>query len=500
MADAVDAVSDTSDEAGGDPSDEPVDPVAIGGKRARRPAAVLVAALVVGLCTDLTVRQSGPGTAWVLWGSAIVGGMAFAVARGRRAALVVLAGAWLFVPWFALRASPWLLVPNALAYLALVTYAADLAAGGPVRRSVTGFAAVVASWVPAGRDAPALVWHGAVVTLDSSGRRHHVPWRRLGRAALIAVPVLVVLAVLLATGDALFASTFRIESAEWLSHVVWVPLGALVFAVLATMGTEPSRANEPTGKNPLRVMDAGLLLGGVTVLFAAYAGVQLNALLAGSAYVERETGLTYAEYARTGFFQLMAAAAISFGVLCAVRTPVRRAADGGRTLRWLVGAVIVLTQGLVIGSIIRIRLYSNVFGLTHLRLYTVVCAGWLGVVVVLAGVAAIRRGSAGWMAPAAAVLAACAVFAMNLVDPDGLVARRNVGRADVSTARFDGPYLSGLSADAVPWIVAHLDEAPEGERASLLEALCARDFGGDGWASWNLAEARARDALADRCT
>lgn len=493
------AVATVSDDTSSDTNAAPVSTATVGGKRARRPAAVLVGALAVGVCTDLMVRQSGPGIAWVLWGSAIVIGMAVAVARGTRAALVALAGAWLFVPWFALRTSPWLLVPNALAFVALVTYAADLAAGGRVRRSVTGFAAVTAGWVVAGRDAPALLWHGAVDTLDSSGRRHHVPWRRLGRAALIAVPVVIVLAVLLATGDALFASTFRVESAAWLSHLVWVPLGAVVFATLATMGTAPSGANEPTGKNPLRVMDAGLLLGGVTVLFAAYAGVQLNALLAGSAYVERETGLTYAEYARSGFFQLMAAAAISFGVLCAVRTPVRRAADGGRTLRWLVGAVIVLTQGLVIGSIIRIRLYSNVFGLTHLRLYTVVCAGWLGVVVVLAGVAAIRRGSAGWMALAAAALAACAVFAMNVVDPDGLVARENIGRADVSAARFDGPYLSGLSADAVPWIVAHLDEVPEGERAALMQRLCERDFAGGGWASWNLAEARARDALADRC-
>ena len=164
------AVATVSDDTSSDTNAAPVSTATVGGKRARRPAAVLVGALAVGVCTDLMVRQSGPGIAWVLWGSAIVIGMAVAVARDTRAALVALAGAWLFVPWFALRTSPWLLVPNALAFVALVTYAADLAAGGRVRRSVTGFAAVTAGWVVAGRDAPALLWHGAVDTLDSSGR------------------------------------------------------------------------------------------------------------------------------------------------------------------------------------------------------------------------------------------------------------------------------------------------------------------------------------------
>ena len=83
-------------------------------KTPARAGRLLSVAAVVGVCTDLVVRQAGPGVAWVLWGSSITVGMAFTVARSRRSARVVLAGAWLFVPWFVLRSSAWLLVPNAL--------------------------------------------------------------------------------------------------------------------------------------------------------------------------------------------------------------------------------------------------------------------------------------------------------------------------------------------------------------------------------------------------
>jgi len=196
----------------------------------------------------------------------------------------------------------------------------------------------------------------------------------------------------------------------------------------------------------------------------------------------------------------MAAATISFVVLCAVRPTVQSAVSARRSLRWLVAAVVALTQVLVVGSIVRIRLYSDVFGLTHLRLYTVVSAVWLGIVVVLAGVAALRRGRGDWMAVAASAIVALAVLAMNVVNPDRLVAEENIGRVDVSQARFDGSYLASLSADAVPWIVAHLDDVPADQRAELLRQLCVKDFDHAGVFAWNAAEVAAADALDSVCS
>lgn len=467
-------------------------------KIAVHPGRVLILSVASGVAFDLAVRPPRAGVALSLWCVVVLAG-AVGLCGHRRSAVVVLAAAAAFVPWFALRQSPWLLIPDMVAFVALVGFGADIAAGGPVRRSVSGLCRVVASSLEAAVESMRFLGRTGQYALRGHRPSSGIRWRGIGRSVAIAAPVVFVLFMLLVSGDALFAATFDSGSSLGLDHVALVVVGAWLFGVLATMATPPSRAPVTERRHRLRGLDTAVLLSGVAGLFLAYAGVQLNALLAGGQYVQDQTGLTYAQYARSGFFQLMAAAMISFVVLCVVRPTVQRAERGALLLRTLVVTVVMLTQGLVVGSIVRIQLYSDVFGLTHLRLYTVVSAVWLGVVVLLAGVAALRRGTGEWMAVAASALAAVAVLAMNVVDPDQLVARENIGRADVSAARFDSPYLASLSDDAVPWIIEHLDEVPLADRAALVEALCADDGEHGGLLAWNAAATAADDARDELC-
>ena len=62
----------------------------------------------------------------------------------------------------------------------------------------------------------------------------------------------------------------------------------------------------------------------------------------------------------------------------------------------------------------------------------------------------------------------------------------------------DLTYLSGLSADAVPALVAGLPSLTRSDRARLTATLTERwgRGSGDGWRSWNRARARAA-ALAE---
>ena len=469
------------------------------GKVVTSPIGMLVAGLVTGVVFDLAVRQSRVGVGTALWCLAVVFGLLL-VARHRRASTVVWFASLAFVPWYALRSSPWLLVPNTLAFVALAGYGADLAAGGPVRRSVSGLCRVAMSALGAVFEMPSVFVRAISLWLDGVTGKRRGTLRRVGRSLAIAMPVVVALFALLMSGDALFAATFNVNAGQTMSHVMLTAFGLLLFATMLTMATGPSRVAAVVRPARLRSLDAAMLLGGVSVLFVAYATVQLSGFIHGARYIERQTGLTYAEYARSGFFQLMGAATISFVLLCVVRPTIHEAILRRRMMRWLVMSVVLLTQVLVVGSIIRLRLYSDVFGLTHLRLYTVVSAGWLGLVVILAGAAALRRGRGDWMAVTASALAALAIFGMNLVNPDRLVAQENIGRVDYSTARFDGTYLALLSSDAVPWIVDHIGEVPADQRDQLVTALCTVSYKRDGWLSYNASDAAAEDALAELCT
>ncbi len=71
-------------------------------------------------------------------------------------------------------------------------------------------------------------------------------------------------------------------------------------------------------------LDWLLALGALIALFAAFVALQLATLFGGHEHVLRAAGLTYAEYARQGFGQLIAAAALTLAVIAAAADDLRR--------------------------------------------------------------------------------------------------------------------------------------------------------------------------------
>lgn len=92
-----------------------------------------------------------------------------------------------------------------------------------------------------------------------------------------------------------------------------------------------------------------------------------------------------------------------------------------------------------------------------------------------------------------------ALLALNVVNPEALVVRRNVALAE-RTGRFDPGYLTGLSADAVPQIVRSLPRLTDAGRSALLAHVCAvPEKAEGGWAAWNAAEDAAIEARNAVC-
>ena len=100
----------------------------------------------------------------------------------------------------------------------------------------------------------------------------------------------------------------------------------------------------------------------------------------------------------------------------------------------------------------RLELYEQAFGFTRTRLAVdafLLCAGALFVLVVVA-LAIDRR---AWLPRATVLLGAVGALAFSLSDPDARIAAHNVERFE-ATGSIDVDYLAGLSADAVPALVA----------------------------------------------
>jgi hypothetical protein len=227
------------------------------------------------------------------------------------------------------------------------------------------------------------------------------------------------------------------------------------------------------------------------LLFAAFVGVQLAVLFGGHDHVLRTTGLTYAEYARQGFVELIVTAVLTLAVAAlAGRHAARVNLTQRRALVILTGVLFALTLVVLASALRRLGLYEEAFGFTRTRLFAHGVILWLGALFVLVAVCT-AIGRPAEIPRASIVLTALALIGATLANPDGMIVTRNGDRL-AATGRIDAGYLRGLSADAVPSVMG----LPPSVRACALGPQAKRLARGDDLAEWNLARSRARDALA----
>jgi len=468
-----------------------------------RTVPLAVSALVVGLLTDVAVRTGVVGAATAVLAVAVAGGLMWC-ARPAACSSVSAAAAAAFGMLLAVRSSAWLVGPNVIAAGGLLLLSVLLARGGSPFHLPLG--QMVGRALTAGFDGmlgPALLLR-PLRRLVSGGRSTstgQTGWA-VARGLALAVPLLAVLGALLASADAVFATLFSVDvnAGDATAHVALIVFGACTLATLVAASLVPGP--DTVVRLPLRLgaVEGLVILIAVDALFGAFAVAQIVALLGGGRHVLETAGLTYAEYARSGFFQLLAVASITLVVLTSVRAVVT--VDG----RWRHGfsaaamAAVGLTLVIVLVAVRRLLLYEEAFGLTMLRLFSTVFAVWVGTVFVLLGaLLAGVRADRHWLAGSSVVAALTILMVLNVVNPEAVVVRRNVVHFE-RTGELDVGYLTGLSPDAVPTLLDSVEELPPERAEELIVGLCSRrEPPPSGWAEWNAATADTARRLASLC-
>jgi hypothetical protein len=210
--------------------------------------------------------------------------------------------------------------------------------------------------------------------------------------------------------------------------------------------------------------------------------------------------MTYAHYARRGFFELVAVACLALALLWGLALLARRERPWQRlAFNAACATLIALTFGMLASAFQRMLLYEHAYGYTRLRLYTHSFMIWLALVLGLFLLALLRdRPQLFTFGGFVSALAYLAV--LNLANPDALIVRENLARYQ-ATGKLDAYYLAGLSADATPELVAALPVLDGASRATIEQALVwQRDSlttaeAGQGWPAWSLPRARALAAI-----
>ncbi len=306
------------------------------------------------------------------------------------------------------------------------------------------------------------------------------------RSVAVTVLLLVVFGLLFASADTIFASYLpRVDMTLLPAQVAVGALVGFAAATLAHLALAPpgwSRVGVPAGR-PARLGEWLLPVLALDTMVLAFVLVQVRALLGGHRHLLETAGLTYAQYARQGFAQLVVATVLT---LVVVAFAARRAPRASERDRWLsraaLGALCFGTLGVVVSALRRMDLYVEAFGLSRLRLFVLLVEAVLGVVLVLMIVAGVHwRGR--WLPRAVVQVVAVAVLALALANPDALILRHNAAAGP--GAAMDATYLQGLSADAVPT----MDRLPEPLRSCLLARVQVEPT--RGLADWNLGRDRA---------
>ena len=327
---------------------------------------------------------------------------------------------------------------------------------------------------------------------ELAGRARSEKAAAVARGLVLAVPLLFVFGALFVAADAVFkhllssaVPAIDLTTAErFVVIAVWAWLaGGLLRDLIATR-TEVRIAHL---RPRLRTLEVNVALGLLNVLFLAFVVVQFRYLFGGQALVASTAHLTYAEYARHGFFELVAVTALTLPVLLAADWTLGR--DGRRLFRWLAVALLVLLGVVIASALERMRLYMREFGLTELRLYATGVIIWLAIVAAWFALT-VLRGRRHAFAAGALVSGFALTLALNIANPDALIARTNVTRPAV-----DVSYLGRLSDDAVPTLVSRIWTLPAPQRALLAQSLLRRGDAGGDWRGWNVARSRAATAI-----
>jgi len=335
------------------------------------------------------------------------------------------------------------------------------------------------------------------------------------RGVLIAIPVVIIFASLLSSADLIFAARvdrfvelFRLEKLpEYIFRLIYILIIAYVLAGVYLHAARKSKDNALIGlEKPLvppflGFTEAGIVLGSVVALFAAFVVIQVQYFFGGEANITA-AGYTYAEYARRGFGELVVVAFFSLLLFLGLSAITRRETARQRNLFAALGVALTLLVGVILLSAYnRLVLYEAAYGFSRLRTYTHVFLIWLGALLV--AVVLLELFKRQRLFPFAALMAALGFgISLGLLNVDAFIAERNIQRG-LAGYDLDAGYLATLSTDAVPVMTGYYQDtaADEATRESVGAALaCINSFEDfpyrpEDWQSINLSPWRASQAI-----
>lgn len=325
-------------------------------------------------------------------------------------------------------------------------------------------------------------------TLETTPKKKGATSWSIIRGLLLALPIVLVLAALLASADPIFNQNFeailklfRIEKlGEYLFRAFYILIlgyflaGTYLHAYTSSKDDQLIGLEKPWLPPFLGWIESIIILLGIDLLFAFFVGIQFKYFFGGQTNIHID-GFTFAEYARKGFSELVIVAVISLLIMQVLNSiGKRQTGKQSAIFTSLSVGLVALVCVILISAFQRLQLYEGAYGFSRLRTYTHVFMIWIGVL--LAAIVVLEILKKSRMFALAVVLAAFGFgITLNIMNVDGFIARQNIARA-VNGSDLDVAYLVSLSNDAIPELSNQFQNQalPETVRALTGAALACK--------------------------
>lgn len=299
---------------------------------------------------------------------------------------------------------------------------------------------------------------GAIASLFRTKRDGNL--KKVLCGVLIAVPLVVIVGALLLNADGVmnfyFSDFFRnLKFGSFLWHLVLILIVTLLFYsfLFNAAYSRKLAAAEPAERKRIPAVTLTIVLAALLLIYAVFAYVQF-AYLMGLRGLPAE--LTYSEYARQGFTELILVSIINLCVfgLCLAR------GEESKPLRVLMFALLAATLILLYSAAMRLILYTEAYGLTFMRLLPLWFMAFLLFVLLLCTVRLIKKKL--HLVRIAAMGLVIWYLLLNVVNVDGLIAE-----SILKKAQREGE----LSTQDYTYVVYHLSHDAEPVRKEYRDLL-----------------------------
>ncbi len=330
--------------------------------------------------------------------------------------------------------------------------------------------------------------------------------KKIGIGVIIALPLLLLFSAFFVDADAIFAQKLKEffdfeHSLGW--RIVRTILGTLLFGAFFYVVIDKEHTLTYQEKNIAKFdsVIVGTILTLINILFLAFVSIQISYLFAGKTFVF-ENDITSADYARSGFFELLGVILLSALIMLIVY----RSYSAHKLPKFItfLQVFLMVQVGIIAASALkRMNIYQIDYGYTVLRLY-VEWFIYFTLFILLVSVVSLIGRITFWRFFYMSILTGLAALVLvSFINVDSIIAKENIHRFVEEEKTLDVSYFKKLSLDAFPDMILLLDEKNI-ERLNVADILLFQDIiknaeqqveKHDSFFEWNRSVSRVRELL-----